>query len=256
MSETVERSAEFRFFGTIEGFLPAAWRSQPIRHVFRGHPAVKDRIETLGVPHTEVAHIRIDGEYAPHSKRLAGGEFIEIYGADCPHFANAPRPLNARPEGEPRFVADVNLGRLARLLRLLGFDTLYRNTYDDAEIAAISAAEARILLTRDRRLLMRRMVDHGYFVRSDEPASQTAEVLERFDLKTQTRPFHRCVRCNGRVGTVPKDRVLSELEPRTRRYYERFWQCTQCGQVYWEGSHMQGLKRLVDRLEKAHRGTP
>lgn len=253
MTAPLEHSAEFRFYGALKTLLPEASRSQPIHHEFRGRPSIKDRIETLGVPHTEVAHVLIDGDFASLSRRLVGGERVRVYGADCPPTEQPPRPLNAGPGGQPRFVADVNLGRLARLLRLLGFDTLYSNKYADAEIAAISAAESRILLTRDRRLLMRRMVEYGYFVRSDEPKEQATEVLERFGLKTLTRPFRRCVRCNGRVSAIAKEKVLPQLEPKTRRFYEHFWQCVRCGQVYWEGSHMQGLKKLLNRLESGPR---
>jgi len=242
-------SAQFQFFGAVSDFLPPSSRSAPVVHRFRDTPSVKDRIETLGCPHTEVAHVRIDGSFATLSARLSGGEQVEVFGVDSTPPSPSPPPLNAPPPGERRFIVDVNLGRLARLLRLLGFDTLYRNDYRDAEIAAAAAAESRILLTRDRRLLMRRALDYGYFVRADLPQLQVEEVLIRYELAALTRPFRRCTRCNGRVAAVPKTQVLSRLEPRTRRYYESFWQCTQCGQVYWEGSHMEGLGRLVRRLQ-------
>ena len=249
MTESNVHSARFLFFGAVRDFLPAAWRSQAVDHRFLDRPSVKDRIETLGCPHTEVAHIRIGGEFTSLARRLCGGEQVEVYGDGASPPGAAPPALNARPLGEPRFVVDVNLGRLARLLRLLGFDTLYRNDYRDAEIASTAAAETRILLTRDRRLLMRRTVKHGYFVRADRPLVQIEEVLQRYSLAGLTHPFRRCTRCNGRVTAVTKAEILSRLEPRTRRYYDAFWQCSQCGQLYWEGSHMEGLGRLVTKLQ-------
>ena len=244
---TPQATTLFRFHGSAGDFLPPEKRHRSFHHRFRGTPSVKDRIETLGTPHTEVAFICIDGDFCGFERRLHGGERVEVHGADSPVRALAPR-LNDPPGGEPRFVADVNLGRLARLLRLLGFDTLYRNDYCDPEVAAVSATQQRILLTRDRRLLMRREVRHGYFVRSDRPADQAPEVVRRFDLLARAHPFGRCSLCNGLVRKVEKADVLPLLEPRTKRYYDTFWQCHECGQVYWEGSHIEGLQQLMSEL--------
>lgn len=248
MTRDMLAHATFRFFGSANDFLPARHRNRDFSHGFRGTPSVKDRIETLGAPHTEVAHIRVDGHFCDFSRRLGGDEYVEVYSADA-RIARAPaRALNDPPSGEVRFVVDVNLGRLARMLRLLGFNTLYRNDYDDAHVAAVAAAETRVLLTRDRRLLMRREVGCGYFVRSDAPREQVHEVLGRFGLEEETRPFYRCSRCNGLVHPVAKHAVVHLLEPKTKRYYDTFWQCGDCGQVYWEGSHMAGLVGLVEQL--------
>lgn len=237
----------FRFHGSLNDFLPLQRRDRRFFHDFRGTPSVKDRIETLGAPHTEVAFIIVDGRFSPFELRLTGGERVDVYAAGCCSPTGA-HPLNALPDGEPRFVADVNLGRLSRLLRLVGFDTLYRNDYTDPEVAAISAREQRVLLTRDRLLLMRREIRHGYFVREDCPDEQAREVFRRFSLASHARPFRRCSRCNGLVGRVDKSDVLHLLEPRTRRYYDTFWQCRECGQVYWEGSHIPGLEQLMSEI--------
>jgi len=251
MNGAATQASVFRFFGNVIDFLSSIEEGAALVHRFRGTPSVKDRIETLGTPHTEVAHILIDGNFADFGRRLHGGEQVAVFGSDAPPPIVPPAPpLNAAPDGENAFVADVNLGRLAKLLRLMGFDTLYRNDYDDAHVAAVSATDARILLTRDRRLLMRREIRYGYFVRSDDPHRQITEVLNRFALGKLSRPFHRCSRCNGLVEPVAKADVLPLLEPKTRRYYDSFWQCPDCGQVYWEGSHMDGLATLVERFGK------
>ena len=241
------RRATFRFYGPLNDFLPHDLRQRDIPHDFLGTPAVKDRIERLGVPHTEVAALFIDGQPAALHYLLRGGERVAVY----PPTYHIPLPsLLPPPAGEARFVVDVNLGRLARLLRLMGFDTLYRNDWDDAEIAALSAREDRILLTRDRRLLMRSIVRHGYYVRSDQPLQQLREVLDRYHLQPRARPFARCSKCNGLVRAVDKAAVAPLLEPRTRRYYQHFWQCQQCGQVYWEGTHMPGLEALLEEAAR------
>lgn len=154
-----------------------------------------------------------------------------------------PAPLR-----QSRFVVDVNLGKLARWLRLLGFDTLYRNDFGDAEVVRIGADEGRIVLTRDRRLLHHAAVTHGYWVRAVEPQAQVEEVLRRFQLESQIAPFRRCLACNGLIHPVPKQAVLDRLEPKTRRYYDEFHQCEGCGKVYWRGPHFVRLEETVSRL--------
>ena len=149
---------------------------------------------------------------------------------------------------DPRFVVDVNLGRLAWLLRLLGFDVWWSNDADDKTLADISLEQQRILLTRDRGLLKRRAVTHGLFVRSDHPEDQALDVIRRLDLRQRLAPLTRCVRCNGKLAPVSKDEVIDQLEPLTLRYYDDFSRCTECGRVYWPGSHYEKLVRLVERL--------
>ncbi len=146
----------------------------------------------------------------------------------------------------PRF--DVNLGRLARLLRLLGFDACGGPVTPRIGLRDISLAEQRILLTRDRPLLKRRALTHGLFVRSEDAEEQTLEVLRRLHLSQRLAPFTRCARCNGTLAAVTKDEVIDQLQPLTRRYYNDFSRCAGCGQVYWPGSHHERLLRLVDGL--------
>ena len=140
----------------------------------------------------------------------------------------------------------VNLGQLTRLLRLLGFDVLYSNAYADDEIAAISEAQGRIVLTRGRRLLHAKAVTHGTWVRSVWPRRQVDEVVRRFDLAGLIRPFSRCADCNGRIEPVAKDAVADRLEPKTKKFFEKFYRCPDCGKIYWEGSHVD---RLRERLK-------
>ena len=145
-----------------------------------------------------------------------------------------------------RFVLDVHLGRLATYLRLAGFDTVYRNDLDDAELAEI-AAGGRVLLTRDHELLKRRAVTRGYWVRTTAPRSQLAEVLRRFDLSGAVRPFSRCLRCNVLVRPVAKAEVAEELPPRTRQFYDEFVRCPTCDRIYWRGGHYDALRGLLEQ---------
>ena len=146
-----------------------------------------------------------------------------------------------------RFVVDNHLGRMAYYLRMLGFDTLYRNDYQDDELAQTAEQEGRILLTRDRRLFMRNQVQRGYWVRSLSPRQQILEVVQRYNLKAQITPFRRCIRCNGILQLVSKEAVLDRLEPLTRLYFDDFRICPDCQQVYWKGSHYERMRQFIDQ---------
>jgi uncharacterized protein with PIN domain len=148
-----------------------------------------------------------------------------------------------------RFILDVHLGKLARWLRLLGFDTLYRNDYDDPEIVEIAAAEARTILTRDTGIMKRRAVTRGYLVQSTNTEEQLREVIEYYQLQDQIQPFHRCLVCNGLLAAVEKVTILDQLEPNTMRYYDTFFQCTACGRIYWRGTHYERMQEFLARLD-------
>ncbi|MCW5852583.1 MAG: Mut7-C ubiquitin/RNAse domain-containing protein [Anaerolineae bacterium] len=242
--------ATFRFYAELNDFLPPS-RRQEFAYEFQGRGSVKDLIEALGVPHPEVDLILVNGVSVDFGCLVQDGDRVSVY----PVFESlAIEPavrLRPHPLREPRFVLDVHLGKLTTYLRLLGFDTLYRNDYADPELARISSEEGRLLLTRDRGLLKRGVVSHGYYVRATEPLAQLLEVLRRFDLFEAIQPFHRCVRCNGAVEPVAKEAVLEFLLPKTRLYYDEFYRCVECGRIYWRGSHYERMQRLVDRIRQA-----
>jgi uncharacterized protein with PIN domain len=238
-----ENRAEFRFYGGLNDFLPPARRQLTIPYRFLGRPGIKDSIEALGIPHPEVELIIVNGRAVGFDYPLADGDRVAVY----PLFGSlelGDQPaLREKIGSVPRFVLDVNLGKLARRLRLMGLDSLYRNDYRDADIAEIAAGEQRIVLTRDRRLLHAKKITHGYWVRAVEVGQQVEEVTRRFALDRLHRPFTRCLVCNGRLSPVAKTEVLAQLEPKTRLYYEDFYRCDACGKVYWDGSHVDDMKR-------------
>lgn len=240
------KRAYFRFYAELNDFLPQERRFVTFTYPFDLSPSVKDAIEALGVPHTEVDLILANGESVDFSYVLRDDDRISVYPVFesidiTPLVRVRPRPLR-----QTRFVLDTHLGRLAVYLRMLGFDTLYRNDYRDEELARISSEERRILLTRDRGLLKRNAVTRGYCVRSTEPRQQLIEVLRRFDLFGSLAPFQRCLRCNGTLQPVRKEEVINRLPPRTRRYYDEFRICIRCGQIYWKGSHYQRMQRFAE----------
>lgn len=239
---TFAHAAEFRFYEELNDFLKPDRRKKTVVYRFDGHPGIKDPIEALGVPHVEVDLIVVNGESVGFDYQLQDGDRVAVYpvfeGIDISPIVK----LREKPLRTVAFVVDVNLGRLVRQLRLLGFDALFSNAYDDDEIVRISEAQGRIALTRDRRLLYAKAVTHGYWVRSVWPSRQVEEVVRRFDLAGLVRPFSRCADCNGKIEPVAKAAVEDQLEPKTKKYYEKFYRCPACGKIYWEGSHVGKLR--------------
>ena len=242
------KHAQFRFYEELNDFLSPARRKSTFTHVFTGSPAVKDTIEALGVPHTEVDLILVNGVSVPFSHRLADGDRVAVYPVFESLDISPVTRLRPEPLREPRFIPDVHLGTLARYLRLLGFDTAYDNDADDHEIVARAAAERRIILTRDKGLLKYGAVTHGAWIRATVPRNQLVEVLERFDLARRAAPFTRCLACNGLTCQVEKADIRNRLEPLTAEHYERFKHCGSCGRIYWEGSHYARMRAFVEAL--------
>lgn len=246
-----------RFYAELNDFLPPGLRRRDIVHDCRRRTSVKDMIESFGVPHTEVELILVNGVSVDFSHIVTAGDRISVYPVFEAMDVSPLIRLRPLPLRTPRFIVDVNLGRLARYLRLLGFDSYYRNDLDDAGVARISAGESRTVLTRDRALLQQKIITHGFFVRAVRPLDQVREVLARLDLYRQVQPFTRCTRCNGVLEVVDKDAVLEQLQPKTRRYYDEFRRCAACGQLYWKGSHYARAERLVEAIRKPPaNGTP
>lgn len=240
----------FLFYGSLNDFLPSGQRHRAVEQPLAEHAAVKHPIESLGVPHPEVEAILVNKEPADFGYQLRDGDFVEVYPEDCPELTSAYVPLRAPITPPVRFVADTHLGRLAAYLRMLGFDTLYRNDYDDPELAAIAAGERRVLLTRDRGLLKHKRVVYGFCPREADPHQQLASVLKRYRLGSQIQPWRRCIHCNGRLYDVEKSAILDQLEPKTKLYYDKFQQCDTCGQLYWEGSHFDRMAKFVEKVRR------
>jgi len=237
--------ANFRFYAELNDFLPAEARMKPLTRRFDVSAPVKDFIESFGVPHTEVDLILINSAPADFSCVVRDGDYISVYPVFESLDISPVSQVRPAPLRDLRFVLDVHLGRLAAYLRMAGFDALYRNQASDAELAGIVAREQRVLLTRDRYLLMRTEVDRGYWVRSTDPKQQLVEVLARFDLMTAIRQFTRCMKCNAVLEEVSRAAVL-ELLPAKVAEKDVYRRCPVCGRVYWEGSHHRRMTKLLE----------
>jgi len=241
-----QRHCEFRFHGVLGAFLAPARRGHAFAHAFDGTPSVKDRIESLGVPHTEVGRLRVDAVDVGFAHRLRGGECIEVF-PDVPGSHGGAQALRPPLPSPPRFVLDVHLGRLAGYLRLLGFDALYRNDYRDEELIAVSRLGGRLLLSRDTGLLKQSQVVQGAFLHATDPRRQVRELLDRYQLAPWVRPFSRCACCNGEVVPVARSEVGARVPADVLARDPTFSRCRDCGQVYWPGSHQARLAaRLVE----------
>ena len=238
----------FRFYASLNDFLGSQQRHKCFVHRFKGNPSIKDTIEAIGVPHPEVELIIKNGEVVDFSEEVKHKDHWSIY----PHFFSLDLSVQKlRPSLTiPRFVLDVHLGKLATKMRLLGFDALYANNYSDPELAELSDQQKRILLTRDISLLKRSIITYGYWIRSQNPQLQLQEVLNRFTLYPFISPFKRCLKCNGLIRIVNKAEIQEQLEPLTKKYYQEFYQCTSCAQIYWKGSHYAKLKQWIDKISK------
>jgi uncharacterized protein len=241
-------TATFRFYEELNDFLAPERRKREFAAACARAATAKHMIEALGVPHTEVELILVNGESVDFDHPLRDGDRVAVY----PKFeALDVTPLlrvRERTLRSIRFVADAHLGGLAHLLRMTGFDTLYDNNFRDDAIEAIASREGRIVLSRDRELLKRRGITHGCYVRALRSADQLREVFARLDLARSARPFTLCLNCNVPLHGIDKALVQDRLPPSVRARYDRFSTCDRCRRVFWEGSHWHRMRALVDAL--------
>ncbi|NTX64571.1 twitching motility protein PilT [Myxococcus sp. CA051A] len=226
-----------RLHGRLKDFLSPEKRAQETLQVTPlGSPSVKDLIESLGPPHPEVDGVRVNAEPVGFAHRVAPGSFVEAWPALQP------------VEGMPRFVLDVGLGRLSGFLRMIGFDTLWRNDFADDELARISSTEHRVVLTRDIGVLKRGEVVLGYFPRAADPVEQLVEVVRRYGLGARMKPFSRCIACNANLSPAEPHEVTGRVPEGVAERHSHFQQCPDCRRVFWAGSHQERMQALVDRL--------
>lgn len=239
--------AYFCFYAELNDFLPRHKRQVSISHNFTERASVKDVIESFGVPHPEVYSIEVNSNFVDFTYIVQDKDNINVYPISVCATVKPSVSVQLQPEVY-NFVLDIHLGKLANSLRLLGFDTLYRNDYEDKELARVSSSENRILLTRDKGLLMRGIVVCGYYVRETDPNKQIVELIQRFNLFKHVAPFRRCIRCNGLLSQVNKELVISEIPESVKKLNHEFHRCQNCHQVYWKGSHYDQLHSFIDGI--------
>lgn len=246
--------AEVRFYAELRDFLAPGRRSGRIEHAFHEPGSVKDVIESYGVPHTEVELVLVNGRSVDFGYRVLDGDRITVYPVFESFDVSPLVRVRPAPLREVRFVLDVHLGKLAKRLRLLGFDCHYERDASDDDLVAISTGQRRILLTRDLGLLKRKVITHGTFVRNTDPREQVREIVRRFQLTGSIAPFTRCVTCNGFLEDVAKAEIEQHLPPMTRLLYHEFRRCTRCGKTYWAGAHHGVLVAMIAEARRSDAG--
>jgi hypothetical protein len=241
-----------RFHGDLNIFLGSKSRGAVIERPLAEKTSIKDIIESCGIPHPEVDLILVDDQTVGFDHTLTSDAKVEVFAVENRDTDRTEKGLQA--VGFARFVADRHLRSLTRNLRLLGFDVAYPKNANDSQMLAVMLNENRALLTRDRRLLMHAIVQHGYYPRSQNADEQAIEVVRRFDLSELIAPFTRCLRCNALLEEAPKAEVIDKLQPLTKIYYDQFRRCLDCKQIYWPGSHFPKLQKRIEEIRSRTRG--
>ena len=246
--ETAKVVASIRFYAELNDFIVPEHRHREFELSAAGEAPIKHIIEALGVPHTEVELILINGVSVDFAQRLRQRDRVSVYPKFEAFDISPLLRLRPHPLRVTRFLADAHLGGLARLLRMAGFDTLYVNPLDDSEIVGVANRDNRIVLTRDRDLLKRRGISHGCYVHALIPGPQLSEIIARLDLAGSLRPFTLCLECNAPLRSVDKAQVIELLPPSVRKRHQQFSTCDVCRRVFWEGSHWSHMREQLATL--------
>lgn len=242
------KKAYFRFYEELNDFLPAEKQKTRFVHSFKERASIKDMIEALGIPHSEVDLILVNDESVDFSSIVRNEDRISVY----PVFEslNIKQISRVRPEPlrETKFVLDVHLGKLAGSLRMLGFDTLYQRDCTPDKVIALSLSEKRIIISKSRNLLKRKEITHAYCLNSSDPEMQTKLVLKRFGLFENINPFTRCMECNSPLDIIARDKVIDKVPLDVREKQEEYKYCRDCAKVYWKGSHYKKMRERIGRL--------
>ena len=239
---------QISFVDQLNELIPKWRRGKKLVVSFKGRQSIKHIVESLGIPHTEAGLLIVNEKPANFDYLVQSGDVIQVYPSSPQLDVLSGLFRNGEMTIEPRFILDNHLGKLAAYLRMFGIDAAYRNDYQDEELAQVTVDLNRILLTRDRQLLMRKTIQYGYLIRSLEPENQVLEIFQRFNLIDQITPFHRCLRCNNPLKPIEKDLIVHRLQPLTKKYFEEFHICPACEQLYWIGSHYERMEKLIEKL--------
>jgi uncharacterized protein len=242
-----------RFYGILNDFLKQSKKNKNHKIIAFNHQTIKDIIESIGIPHIEAGVILANNKSVNFRYRPASQDKIQIYPFNYPVKQGQEFHLQPKPLKNPKFLLDIHLGKLARNLRLCGFDAFLFNGELDAELVHQALKARRIVLTRDLELLKRGTLKRGYWIRNDTPGHQLTEVIKRYNLFNRLQPFHRCLICNGKLKMISKKKIVDQLPAKVREYFNEFFQCSSCGKLYWKGSHYSSMKRKIEKLERLNK---
>lgn len=242
--------AYLKFHDELVTMISKKWKNGEVLYQLTRQASIKDIIESLGPPHTEIYTILVNDKDVDFSYQVHDNTKIEIYPAKYPIDITQETVLRPVPLHELRFLADVNVGKLAKLLRMLGFDTKYDHTMNDALLANEAEKDSRIVLSKDKNCLKRSKIIYGKWIREDDPKKQLKNIIESFNLLKYIKPFSRCIVCNSTLKTIEKEKIIAFLQPLTKKYYDKFSICPQCNHIYWAGTHYEKMQNYLQELIK------
>lgn len=237
-----------KFHGRLSKLLPSKSRKF-ILHQFIDQTSIKDLIESFNIPHTEVDVILVNKKSVNFDYLIQNGDKIEVFPDKTKCSKYGVTSLKPKIKGEPKFVADVHLGGLVKLMRMFGLDVLYNNNYTDDEIIEISKKEKRIILTRDVGILKQKCVRYGHYVIETEPEKQLKELFKFFNIKKFINPFSRCLNCGTKLKRISREKVFKRLKNFKFEKGMLFYYCTSCDKIYWKGSHYDKMKKKINYLK-------
>ncbi len=238
----------FRFYEELNDFLPKHRKKTTFEAEFRGKRSIKDMIEALGVPHTEIDLILVNGKSVDFNYILQNGDRASVYPVFESLNITDVTLLRKIPLRRHKFIADINLGNIVKYMRILGFDLYYDSLLSTREIIEISKRENRVILTKSRKLLKFKDVTHGIFIRPGTTTEQIKRIIDCLDIKDNIKPFSRCLRCNTLLKSVLKEKILDRIPPKTKEFYDEYVQCRSCDKIYWKGTHFINMKKVVRQI--------
>ncbi len=246
----MQKQAKFRFYEELNDYLPETKKKTYFNYIFKGNPTIKEVIENIGIPPVEADLILVNGKSVSYDYYIQNGDAVSVYPVFESIDISSVSKLREKPLRDTKFILDVHLGKLAKYLRMFGFDTVYKNYYKDIGIIKIAEKQKRIILSRDKKILNNKLITHRYLIKSEYPKEQIKEVIFNFDLYKKIKPFTRCLLCNGLIKKVSKQSIIDKLEPKTRNSFDDFYQCAFCKKVYWKGSHYERMMNFIKSIEK------
>jgi len=242
------KKAFFRFYEELNDFLPNKFKKIRFEHSFNERASIKDMIESLGIPHTEIDLILVNNKSVNFNYIIKDQDDISVYPVFESFDISEVQHLRSKPLRKPKFILDVHLGKLAKLMRIAGIDSLYQNDFEDDEIVKLALKNNRAILTRNIGLLKRKEVSHGYFVRNRNAEKQLPEIIERFQLKKIIKPFSRCIECSSILHKIEKEKVIHRIPPKVKYYLNEFYICSNCDKIYWKGTHYDKMSKMLEEL--------
>ena len=238
----------FRFYEELNDFLPKHRRKTDFEATFKGKRSIKDMIEALGVPHTEIDLILVNGNSVDFNYIFQDEDRVSVYPVfESLNITNVTQ-LRKIPLRRTKFIADINLGDIVKYMRVLGLDLYYDPLLSTREIIEISKSENRVILTKSRKLLKFKDVSHGIFIRPGTTTEQIRRIIEFLDIKDKIKPFSRCLRCNTLLNIVLKEKIIDRIPPKTKEFCNEYVQCRSCNKIYWKGTHFINMEKVVRQI--------